>query len=204
MSSSRSTPAISWAGIVFVHKCLYVLWDCIIRRRAALSLITDRALCPSLLCDAGTVIPSLPSVVKESLSLLFNRAPFQSLDVFVDRASAWWGVSVVTASTGGLALLLGSFSFIMQEAGFPPVTSFTPRYSLAGKLTGNGLPIGIGEFSCVEELQLHACVSLLGPRQGAKLPLACPTCQELSLLFPCNRYRLHYGFGQQNQVVVLL
>ena len=29
--------------------------------------------------------------------------------------------------------------------GFPAMTSFTARLSLAGKLTGTGLPIGVGE-----------------------------------------------------------
>ena len=54
-------------------------------------------------------------------------------------------MSVVVGSTGGLARMLGAFSFILQEAGFPSISSFQPRFSLAGKLTGNGLPVAIGE-----------------------------------------------------------
>ena len=138
---------------------------------------------PEVFDDARRSTPHPPAH-----STAFPPIPLQ-IDCYIDRASAWWGVSVKMGSTGGLALFLGAFSFITQgawvagvagvgapslpvrcpsppagspnhskcpthpcplnplttEMGFPALTSFTTRLSLAGKLTGNGLPIGVGE-----------------------------------------------------------
>ena len=89
-------------------------------------------------------MPSLPSVVKETLNLLYNQAPISSVDFYADMASGWWGASMQIQGVGGIGALLGAFSVISQELGLPPVSSFKPRFSIAGKLTGNGLPVGIG------------------------------------------------------------
>ena len=90
------------------------------------------------------MIPNLPAVVSEALSLMFNAATIQQVDFYASKPSAWWGVSVKIGATGGVGALLGAFSFIMQELGFPSLSSFTPRFSIAGKLSGNGLPIAVG------------------------------------------------------------
>ena len=90
------------------------------------------------------MIPNLPAVVNEALSLMFNAAQIQQVDFYASKPSAWWGVSVKIGSTGGLGALLGAFNFIFQELGFPSLSSFTPRFSIAGKLSGNGLPVAVG------------------------------------------------------------
>ena len=107
------------------------------------------ALSRSTYC-AGSVIPSLPAIVKETLNLLFNMAPIKSVDVYASTASGWWGASMQIQGTGGIGALLGAFNIIAQEVGFPSLGNFKPRMSIAGKLTGNGLPIAIGKCSlCV-------------------------------------------------------
>ena len=95
---------------------------------------------------AGSVVPSIPSIVKETLNLLFNMAPIKSVDFYADMKTAWWGASMQIQGTGGIGALLGAFSFIAQEVGLPSVSSFQPRFSIAGKLSGNGLPIAIGRW----------------------------------------------------------
>jgi hypothetical protein len=86
------------------------------------------------------VVPNLPSVVKEALGLIFNMAPIRSVDFYAYMATGWWGASMQIQSSGapGLGALLGAFTMIAQEVGFPSPTSFQPRISIAGKLTGNG------------------------------------------------------------------
>ena len=98
-------------------------------------------------CYAGTVVPSLPSVVKETLNLIFNMAPIKSVDFYAGMASGWWGASMQIQGVGRIGALLGAFNIIAQEVGFPSLGSFQPRFSIAGKLTGNGLPIAIGRWS---------------------------------------------------------
>jgi hypothetical protein len=99
-------------------------------------------LCPFSL--AGSVIPDLPAVVKETLDLLYNKAPIKIVDFYASKAAGWWGVSVQIQGTGGVATLLGAFNFIAQEVGLLSISSFQPRFSVAGKLSGNGLPVAIG------------------------------------------------------------
>ena len=89
-------------------------------------------------------------MVKETLNLLFNQQSIRSVDFYTDMASGWWGASMQIQGTGGIGALLGAFSVIAQELGLPSVSSFQPRFSIAGKLTGNGLPVGIGR-SCPPE-----------------------------------------------------
>lgn len=38
----------------------------------------------------------------------------------------------------------GLYNFIASVAGFPVVSSFTPRFSIAGRMSGNGLPVALG------------------------------------------------------------
>ena len=61
----------------------------------------------------------MPSVVTEALGLMFNMMPIKSVDFYASMPSAWWGVSIQIAGTGGLGQLFGAFSFVLQEAGFP-------------------------------------------------------------------------------------
>ena len=68
---------------------------------------------------AGTFFPNMPAVVTEALGLMFNAMPLKSIDFYASLPSGWWGVSVQIAGTGGLGQLLGAFSFVLQEAGFP-------------------------------------------------------------------------------------
>ena len=46
----------------------------------------------------------------------------------------------------GIGGLLAAYNIIAQEAGLPNPSSFMPRVSIAGKLSGNGLPIAIGRW----------------------------------------------------------
>ena len=85
-------------------------------------------------------------MVKETLNLLFNMAPIKSVDFYAGMASGWWGASMQIQGVGGIGALLGAFNIIAQEVGLPSVSSFQPRFSIAGKLSGNGLPIAIGRF----------------------------------------------------------
>ena len=91
-------------------------------------------------------MPDLPSVVKETLGMLYNQAPIRSVDFYADMASGWWGASMQIQGTGGIGALLGVFNVIAQEVGLPSLGSFQPRFSIAGKLSGNGLPIAIGRL----------------------------------------------------------
>ena len=98
---------------------------------------------------AGSVVPSLPAIVKETLNLVFNQAPIKGVDVYAGMASGWWGASMQMQAVGGIAALLGAFNIIAQEASFPSLGSFQPRVSIAGKLSGNGLPIAIGKCAAL-------------------------------------------------------
>ena len=95
---------------------------------------------------AGSVVPSLPSIIKETLNLLFNRESIKSIDFYADMRTSWWGASMQVQGTGGIGALLGAFSIIAQEVGLPSVSSFKPRFSIAGRLAGTGLPIAIGRW----------------------------------------------------------
>lgn len=57
---------------------------------------------------AGTVIPGIPSVVSESLGLMFNMAPIKQVDFYASKAEGWWGASMQIQGTGGIGLLLGA------------------------------------------------------------------------------------------------
>ena len=156
------------------------------------------ALSRSTYC-AGSVIPSLPAIVKETLNLLFNMAPIKSVDVYASTASGWWGASMQIQGTGGIGALLGAFNAIAQEFGFPSLGNFQPRMSIAGKLTGNGLPIAIGECSMADG------------QRDAMLNVHHSTCTALqslpnsqSLLLACCRLGLQDRLGRQHQVAILL
>ena len=83
-------------------------------------------------------------MVKEALNLAFNIVPIAGVDFYASAQDKWWGVSVQLAAFGPIGALLGAFTFISQLAGFPPVSAFKPRFSIAGKLSGKGLPITLG------------------------------------------------------------
>lgn len=56
---------------------------------------------------AGTVIPGIPDVVKDTLSLVFNMVPIQQVDFYASGADGWWGASVKLGATGQMGVLLG-------------------------------------------------------------------------------------------------
>ena len=53
------------------------------------------------------MIPGIPGVVKESLSLIFNMSPIQEVSFYASGADGWWGASVKLAATGQMGVLLG-------------------------------------------------------------------------------------------------
>ena len=99
---------------------------------------------------AGSVMPTLPAIVKETVSLVFNMNPIKRLDFYADKSSDLWGVSmqVTPVKPLGFAALLGAFSAIAEELEFGSSSTnlFRPMISLSGKLS-TGVPIAIGR-SC--------------------------------------------------------
>ena len=171
---------------------------------------------PPPLC-AGDVIPDLPPAAKEGLGLLLNGSPIRSVDFFASKATGWWGVSVqLQATVVGIGPLLGAFSFIAQMTNLPSPSSFKPRLSIAGKLSGNGLPIAIGERPA-PRLSVDSCCG--GDKdEGLCMVVPCSTTPLLECLppsqawtvasppmrIPGRRCRLRYGYGQLGPVALLL
>lgn len=101
-------------------------------------------LTPPHLLQITSVIPGLPGEVKDALSLLLDVSPISEVSFFASSESGWWGASVVIGSAPGISALLGSLDVIADALGFNIGSSFKPRVSIAGPLSGNGLPIKIG------------------------------------------------------------
>ena len=123
---------------------------------------------------AATVFPTIPAVVIETLGIVFGGggAGIVGFDFFAGKPYGWWGASLVLNTGVGISALLSLFSLISSESGFPARGSFTPRFSLAGKLSGSGLPVAVGEplFTC---LGLTVCWGWRGLEAGACLPGFC-------------------------------
>ena len=115
-----------------------------------LLLVPSRLVRPCLTCCAGSVVPDLPAIAKETMSLIFNLSPIKSVDVYAGMSSGWWGASMQVQGILGVGALLGAFNLIVQEVGFPSLGNFKPRMSIAGRLTGTGLPIAIGRCSMAD------------------------------------------------------
>ena len=96
--------------------------------------------------NAATVFPTIPAVVIETLGIVFGGpVSIVGFDFFAGKPYGWWGASLLLSGGAGISALLSIFSLISSESGFPARGSFTPRFSLAGKLSGSGLPVAVGE-----------------------------------------------------------